>query len=202
MDENLPELIENAAELIRSGKLDAARAILLQVLRQDERIEQAWFLLSYTLPQGDKQDFALNQALRINPEFDRARDRLDQIQGDIGHKQPSIEENTEVISDEVQETDSISDLESELPAKEIEANEEPQFPQETFLEGEKFEEEIEKKGISRRTWALVGLIILLLIILVIAAFPGILSDLIGLDQPDIEPTVVQGFRTLPPTWTP
>jgi len=201
MNRNLTKSIKRALELIRSGKLDTARPILLEILREDEAIEQAWFLLSYTLPPGEKQEYALNQALSINPEFDRARDRLDQISDEL--VEPALEPKeieTEKAAQESRKTlgdvnvdDSVGESDEELDTS---------FPADTFLDGEDLEKETVKISFSKRTIALTGLVILFLIILLLVTSPGILTNLFGLDQAIVQPTQVQGFRTLPPTWTP
>jgi hypothetical protein len=215
-EQNLSESIKQALELIRAGKMDAARPILLEILRQDESIEQAWFLLSYTLPTGEKQEFALNQALSINPEFDRARDRLDEVRQETAQMHPEIEEKSSLATDVFQDEDSIDEMIPDPPkledfpedrnfdrsVDEDPGKENAPFPQETFLGGENFEEEGKKRGVSRKSLAIAGLIILFLIILVLASFPGIMTNIFGLDQSVVEPTLIRGFRTLPPTWTP
>lgn len=200
MDQDLTTSIKRALELIRSGKLDAARPILLEVLREDETIEQAWFLLSYTLPPGDKQEYALNQALSMNPEFDRAQERLDRIRGvDVEPAtQPILADREEPVEGE------------ELPSKEdgeryesetVQENGIP-FTEKTFFDGEDLEVESGKTSFPKRTLAIAGLVILFLIILFLATSPGILTNLFGFEQGGQMPTQVQGFRTLPPTWTP
>lgn len=200
MDQNLTKSIKRALELIRSGKLDAARPILLEILRENETIEQAWFLLSYTLPPGEKQVYALNQALSMDPEFDRARDRLDRIREQI------VEPAAEPMSVEFEELA----VEKDVPGEEGgdwqdsvgEKENDISFPEETFLESEDLEQESVNIDIPKRTLAIAGLVVLFLIILLLIASPGILPNLFGFEQGGQVPTQVQGFRTLPPTWTP
>lgn len=200
MEQNLSKSIKRALELIQSGKADAARPILLEILREDENIEQAWFLLSYTLPPGEKQEYALNQALSINPEFDRARDRLDQIRQEI------VEPAEEAIVLEAEGIDEQKDIPSEVNANqqvsESEKERDSSFPGETFLEGADLEKESVKTGFPKRSLAIAGLVVLLLIILLLVTSPGIIANLFNVDQAITVPTQVQGFRTLPPTWTP
>ncbi len=207
MEQNLTGSVKKALKLIQSGKPDAARPILLEVLKQDEKLEQAWFLLSFTLPAGEKQEYALSQALRINPDFDRARERLDKLQNKgkaevVKEAEPKLAE-----PDEPTETSAEPPIANEEQSDESAASEEkevgtPAFPTDTFIEGVDMEVENEKKGSPRRWLVLVGLILIVLLIVVIVASPGLLGNLFGGEQAAATPTVVQGFRTLPPTWTP
>ena len=124
--------------------MDAARPILLEILKKDENIEQAWFLLSYTLPPGEKQEYALNQALKINPEFDRARDRLEKLKVQEGGIQPedSLLESEgssdldEIVSAIPQSNESELDEKSRPePFLNKEEDKDPlnSFPEETFI---------------------------------------------------------------------
>jgi hypothetical protein len=215
MSKHVVGSIKKALELIRSGKMDAARPILLEILKKDENIEQAWFLLSYTLPPGEKQEYALNQALKINPEFDRARDRLETMQVQQGGIQP---EDSLLESDESSELDEIESSNSQSNETELDEKSSPEpllnkeedkdplnsFPEETFIVDvdENSDEESETKRSPKKIWAYAGLFIVLLVIVFLIASPGILSNLLGFESAIGQPTLVQGFRTLPPTWTP
>jgi hypothetical protein len=206
--------VKKALELIRAGKMDAARPILLEILKKDENIEQAWFLLSYTLPPGEKQEYALIQALKINPAFDRARDRLEKIKIQESDIQPDSiapdkAKSTEIDTEELLPQDSEEEGEIDSEPEALAGNAADQdplntFPEETFIVDveENLDEEIELKGPSKKIWVYIGLIIVLLIIVFLIASPGLLSNLFGFESANGQPTLVQGFRTLPPTWTP
>ena len=208
MEQNLANSVKQALKLIQSGKPDAARPILLEVLKQDEKIEQAWYLLSFTLPRGEKQEYALNQALRINPDFDRARERLDKMQNKdyvevVKEAEPKLaepEEPTEASAEKPEASGAEQPDESAAGEdKEVRTS---AFPTETFIASADSEEEKKNKSFSRRGLALMGLLVLLLVIVLLVSSPGVLGNLFGADQAAATPTAVQGFRTLPPTWTP
>ena len=54
-------LLEQAAGHLRAGETKAARNILLQILREDNRNAQAWFMLSFAVPDTEKQINALKK---------------------------------------------------------------------------------------------------------------------------------------------
>ena len=79
MDRNARANLKKALNWIKQGRIDKARPVLAALLRRDAHNEQAWFLLSYTIDDPQRQEFALLQALRANPEFRRAQERLGKL---------------------------------------------------------------------------------------------------------------------------
>jgi len=226
MVHNLADSFKKALGLIQSGKPDAARPILLEILRDDEAIEQAWFLLSYTLPPGEEQEYALNQALRINPDFDRARKRLEKLQNKddveaVKETKPKRADPQKPVGERIERLEAPS---AEQPDESV-TNEEKEvgnsaFPTDTLIEGVDIELEKEKREssiifvenqiesggiiihIKKRPLVLMGLIVIVLVIWLLVSSPLGLSNLFASKQADATRTVVQGFRTLLPTWTP
>jgi len=76
--------LKKALRLIRAGKSKKARSILVDFLRGEPNNPQAWFLLSYALDDPQRQQYALLQALRVDPQFERARARLQILRGEPG----------------------------------------------------------------------------------------------------------------------
>ncbi len=79
MAEALPEKLKNAAELIKSGQIKEARAILATYVRQHPDSEDAWFLLSYVAPERNLQIDCLMRTLSLNPGHTEARARLNKL---------------------------------------------------------------------------------------------------------------------------
>ncbi len=83
MTEDPRESLKKAGDLIREGRTKSARAILLEILREDPENAQAWFMLSYTIPDLEKQINAVQQAMRLKPDSEKARQRLLELGGEI-----------------------------------------------------------------------------------------------------------------------
>ena len=80
MDEIVANAIQKAADLIRAGDLNSAKPLLTEILKRNDQIEQAWFLLSYTLPDNAQSIYALEQAIKINPKFAKAKERIKKLE--------------------------------------------------------------------------------------------------------------------------
>ncbi|MBN1230294.1 MAG: hypothetical protein JXA19_00350 [Anaerolineales bacterium] len=70
--------LQLAYDLLKSGKRNEARPILINILRENEDVEEAWFMLSVCVADPAKQKKALEQVLRINPQNEKAKQRLGQ----------------------------------------------------------------------------------------------------------------------------
>lgn len=68
--------VQRAADLLRAGDKRAARELLIDYLRREPQSASAWYLLSFTLPDVEKQKQSLQRALRVDPDMSRARQRL------------------------------------------------------------------------------------------------------------------------------
>ncbi|HEX9596582.1 MAG TPA: hypothetical protein VF982_06850, partial [Anaerolineales bacterium] len=73
--------MKKALELIQKGEYSKARPILTDILKQDPAQAEAWFLLSYSVPERGRRIYALRQALNANPDFTRAQQRLAKLSG-------------------------------------------------------------------------------------------------------------------------
>lgn len=74
--------LKQIADLIRAGKADVARAQLVELLRTEPANAQAWYLLSFVLDDPQRRQYALLQALKAQPDFERARERLRTLRGE------------------------------------------------------------------------------------------------------------------------
>ncbi|TVR23073.1 MAG: hypothetical protein EA396_04755 [Anaerolineaceae bacterium] len=79
---NPAEQMKQAIQLIKSGDKRAATAIIADVLQADKTNVDAWFLLANALDDRAKQVKALENALKLNPDYERARRLLDTLQAE------------------------------------------------------------------------------------------------------------------------
>lgn len=75
----LPAELERAASLLREGRAEAARRILVRYLQTQPGSDTGWYLLSFAVQEPDRQVESLQRALRINPDHAKARARLRQV---------------------------------------------------------------------------------------------------------------------------
>jgi hypothetical protein len=112
MDHATVKLLRQAAGYIKEGKQKAARKILVELLRDDPEVDQAWYMLSFTVPLVDRQIYALEQALRANPNNDKALSRLMKLQaGEKGTKEeapPQIQKPVRSAQMPQEEQESVS----------------------------------------------------------------------------------------------
>jgi hypothetical protein len=71
--------LRKAAALINAGRIDAARTILSDYLKDVPESDLAWLLMSYVLDDPRKQQAAATRALRFNPDNEQAKARIDQL---------------------------------------------------------------------------------------------------------------------------
>jgi hypothetical protein len=82
MDQEIVNSLRQAANDIKEGKLKTARATLVELLRDNPEVDQAWYMLSFTVPVLERQVYALEQALKVNPQNDKALARLRKLKGE------------------------------------------------------------------------------------------------------------------------
>lgn len=75
-------LLERALELLKAGHDREASTLLAQILRQDPNHERAWHMLSYALTDPNRQIFALQRVVAINPANRAAQSRLKRLTGE------------------------------------------------------------------------------------------------------------------------
>ena len=71
--------LRKAAALINAGRIESARSILSDYLKDFPESDLAWLLMSYVLDDPRKQQAAATRALRLNPKNDQAKARIDQL---------------------------------------------------------------------------------------------------------------------------
>ncbi|MQC26896.1 MAG: hypothetical protein DWG76_05555 [Chloroflexi bacterium] len=173
--------MEKALKLIQKGQLEKARPILVDLLKEDDSVEESWFLLSYVLAEPHRKEYALHQALQLRPDFERAQQRLDQLRGKPPSSPPPATETPAFLTD----------FESEQSAP-------------SFSPGQSYEDQ--KPPRSGRLRSI--LLVLLIIVLPAAGFwfgrDWLGSQLAGSGAPFSQATATPtvAFRELPPTWTP
>lgn len=71
--------LEEAIKVLKVGDKVSATAIVIEALKANPDLENAWVILSYLVDEQDKKRYALNQALRINPQNKKARDLFSKL---------------------------------------------------------------------------------------------------------------------------
>jgi hypothetical protein len=79
MDKESAKSLRQALDHLKSGNVKSARKLLVDFLKTNPESEQAWYMLSFAVPDKDKQIYALNQVLRINPSHEKAQSRLSKV---------------------------------------------------------------------------------------------------------------------------
>jgi hypothetical protein len=77
---DLDQLFKEAVEAIRAGDKAAGRVKMMTVVQQDDMNEQAWLWLSSVVETEEERIIALENALMVNPDNDKARRMLEKIQ--------------------------------------------------------------------------------------------------------------------------
>lgn len=73
--------VDNAAALMKAGKIADARDILERVVISEPRNVRAWYTLSYIAPNKDKAMYCLGKVLELQPKHKGARKRLKKLRG-------------------------------------------------------------------------------------------------------------------------
>ncbi|MGB7538001.1 MAG: hypothetical protein WBM17_05650 [Anaerolineales bacterium] len=89
MARDFGEVLQQAMEFYVAGQLVEARALLLDIVRADPRLEAGWMFLSYTLEEPAQKADCLRKVLAINPENAEAKSALERLPG--GPKTESVE---------------------------------------------------------------------------------------------------------------
>jgi hypothetical protein len=79
MDENINEELRTALNYLKAGRIKDARPIILQILKTNPEIDQAWYMLSFVVSDRQKQIYALQQVINLNPDHDKAKARLSKV---------------------------------------------------------------------------------------------------------------------------
>ena len=101
MNPNTVKALKEAAGYLKSGNTKGARPIILQILREEPENVQAWYMLSFAVPRQDKQIQALENLLKIDPNHEKAKDRLLKLGGTLPTEETElplpVEEPSEVL---------------------------------------------------------------------------------------------------------
>jgi hypothetical protein len=89
MDSTITKALRRAYDYVKQGNKQAAQPILVEVLKRDSEIEQAWLLLSLVVDDPKRQVYALRQVVRLNPGNEKARDRLFRLTGEEASAMPA-----------------------------------------------------------------------------------------------------------------
>ena len=81
MNQRTAERLKRALAQLKSGNPQDARSILVDILKDEPDVEQAWYMLSFAVPNPERQVYSLKQALKINPYYEKATERLEKLTG-------------------------------------------------------------------------------------------------------------------------
>jgi len=73
-------VLRQASASVKAGNVGTARSLIRYILRHNPNSSEAWYLLSFCVPEKPKKISSLNQALTHNPEHQQARERLESLQ--------------------------------------------------------------------------------------------------------------------------
>jgi peptide/nickel transport system permease protein len=79
MDPATQQTFDEALQHLKADRRQEATTLLARVLVTDPGNEQAWHMLSYALTEHDRQIYALQRVLELNPDNGPARKRLQQL---------------------------------------------------------------------------------------------------------------------------
>ncbi len=80
MSQNTEIALKQAFSLIEAGNLEDAKAILRPILESDKDNADVWWLYSHAVTDPETARLALNNVLRIEPDYPDARDLLNQLE--------------------------------------------------------------------------------------------------------------------------
>lgn len=84
------EKLSYATQLIKSGNKQAALPILKEIIQADPNNENAWLWLYSCVDRPEQKKHCLQQALKINPSNQNARQALDKLNGQVSNPIPTI----------------------------------------------------------------------------------------------------------------
>ena len=87
------DLFKTAVKKAKAGERQEARALLLELVKNQPSHELAWLWLSQLVEDPEDKIIALENALTINPQRSEARSRLEKLQEQYGRNRPPIEDH-------------------------------------------------------------------------------------------------------------
>jgi hypothetical protein len=90
MARDFSEVLQQAMEFYVAGQLVEARALLLDLVRADSKLEAGWMFLSYTLEDPSQKADCLRKVLALNPNNTEAKATLQKLESVLqeGPKKP------------------------------------------------------------------------------------------------------------------
>lgn len=68
----MPTMLEQAVAHIRMGEIDKARSLLIDVLKQNPRDEDAWLWMSRCVTETEQKRYCFEKVLKLNPQNQQA----------------------------------------------------------------------------------------------------------------------------------
>jgi hypothetical protein len=183
------DILRNAIRQIKAGKGGKARPELVSLLRREPENSQAWYLLSFALDDPQRQQYALLQALRVKPDFEKASKRLSRLRGEEGPA-PTVP----IVAEPAREPEPAAVAENTVPAFIEQKEETPPKDAFSFEETGKDDDTSGQKPKRKVLPLVLGILVIILLIFAAWIF---LPNLAGA-QPTATPVA---SRTLPATWT-
>jgi len=84
---DIEQQLRQAAQALRAGRKDDARALLMAIVDQQEHNERAWLYLSAAVDTLEEQQICLENVLTINPTNDKARQGLERVNAALAARQ-------------------------------------------------------------------------------------------------------------------
>ncbi len=100
MQERQNNTLYEAKNLLKEGKHDDARQLLIACLKRDEDSAEAWWMLSYAIEDKEQKTDCVKRVLSLKPNYAPALARLEKLEKPTGTSQQSIEkvkEKTNII---------------------------------------------------------------------------------------------------------
>lgn len=85
----LPAGLQQAADYIKAGQLQQAQPLLVRFIKQQPDSADAWYLMSFVVPQPAQQIDCLQRVLRYNPAHRQAQARLVEVMTGQSTSQPA-----------------------------------------------------------------------------------------------------------------
>ena len=82
MTQSADEVLSHAKKLLRAKKKGEARNLLGNYLKQNPSSEEAWWLMSFAVPNRDQKIQCLEKILQINPGRQKVREKLAVLTGE------------------------------------------------------------------------------------------------------------------------
>ncbi|MBN1438383.1 MAG: hypothetical protein JW929_03150 [Anaerolineales bacterium] len=87
MARDFSQVLQQAMEFYVAGQIVEARALLLDVVRADSKLEAGWMFLSYTLEDPGQKADCLRKVLALNPQNTEAKAALEKLEN-VLHEGP------------------------------------------------------------------------------------------------------------------